>query len=105
MASIRSLLQRSIQEHPCYYVLLYVICYMNTGNVSLVKPVDKGLKIDRRMWNMLEIKKHKKSQLRLPLQQIYDPCEGPEDLMQIYIIVPFSTSNRFTHILTVVDVF
>ena len=34
---------------------------MNSGNVSLVKPVDKGLKNDRRMWNMPEIKKHKVS--------------------------------------------
>ena len=57
------------------------------------------------MWNMPEIEKHKKSQLRLPLQQIFDPCEGPEDWMQFDILVPFPTSNGFTHVLMVVDVF
>ena len=40
-----------------------------------------------------------------PLQKIYDPCDGPEDMLEIDIVGPLPASNGFTHILTAVDVF
>ena len=53
----------------------------------------------------MKSKSVKELQLRPPLQKIYDPCEGPEDLLEIDIVGPLPASNGFTHILTAVDVF
>ena len=44
------------------------------------------------------------SHLRPPLQKIYGPCNGPEDMLAIDIIGPLTASNGFTHILTAIDV-
>ena len=55
--------------------------------------------------NCMKSKSVKETQLRPPLQKIYDPCDGPEDLLEIDIVGPLPTSNGFTHILTAVDVF
>ena len=44
-------------------------------------------------------------QLGPPLQKIYDPCDGPEDMLEIDIVGPLPASNGFTHILTAVNVF
>ena len=53
----------------------------------------------------MKSKSVKEPQLRPPLQKIYDPCDGPEDLLEIDIVGPLPASNGFTHILTAVDVF
>ena len=53
----------------------------------------------------MKSKSVKETQLRPPLQKIYDPCDGPEDLLEIDIVGPLPASNGFTHILTAVDVF
>ena len=45
------------------------------------------------------------SKIRPPLQKIYDPCNGPTDLMEVDKVGPLPTSNGFTHILTAIDVF
>ena len=45
------------------------------------------------------------SKIRPPLQKIYDPCNGPTDLMEVDIVGPLPASNGFTHILTAIDVF
>ena len=45
------------------------------------------------------------SNLLPPLQKIYDPCNGPTDLLEIDIVGPLPASNGFTHILTAIDVF
>ena len=45
------------------------------------------------------------SNLRPPLQKIYDPCNGPTDLLDIDIVGPLPASNCYTHILTTIDVF
>ena len=44
------------------------------------------------------------SKLCPPLQKIYDPCNGPTDLLEVDIVGPLPTSNGFTHILTAIDV-
>ena len=44
-----------------------------------------------------------KQQLRPPLLKIYDPSNGPEDLLEIGLVGPLPTSNRYTYILTAVD--
>ena len=44
-------------------------------------------------------------QFRPPLQKIYDPCDGPKDMLEKDIVGPLPASNGFTHILTAVDVF
>ena len=55
--------------------------------------------------NCMKSKSVKEPQLRPPLQKIYDPCDGPEDLLEMDIVGPLPASNGFTHILTAVDVF
>ena len=55
--------------------------------------------------NCMKSKSVKEPQLRSPLQKIYDPCDGPEDMLEIDIVGPLQASNGFTHILTAVDVF
>ena len=46
----------------------------------------------------------KESHLRPPLKKIYDPCDGPEYMLEIDLVGPLLASNGFTHILTAVDV-
>ena len=48
---------------------------------------------------------YKRIKLCPPLQKIYDPCNGPTDLMEVDIVRPLPASNGFTHILTAIDVF
>ena len=45
------------------------------------------------------------SKLKPPLQKIYEPSNGPEDLMEIDIVGPLPNSNGSTHILTGKNVF
>ena len=35
-----------------------------------------------------------------PLQKIYDPCNGPQDVLEIDIVGEFPNSNGYTHVLT-----
>ena len=53
----------------------------------------------------MKSKSIKEYQLRPPLQNIDDPSDGPEDMLEIDIVGPLTASNVFTHILTAVDVF
>ena len=46
-----------------------------------------------------------KQQQRPPLQKIYDPSNGPEDVLEIDLLGPLPPSNDFTYILTECDVF
>ena len=55
--------------------------------------------------NCMKSKSVKEPQLRPPLQKIYDPCDGPEDMLEIDIVGPLPASNGLTYILTAVDVF
>ena len=42
---------------------------------------------------------------RHPLEQIYDPCDGPEDVMEIDFLGELPASDGYTHTLTACDVF
>ena len=53
----------------------------------------------------LRAKDVRKETLLPPLQQIYDPCDGPEDLMEIDLVGELPNSNGYTYILTACDVF
>ena len=53
----------------------------------------------------MKSKSVKESQLHPPLQKIYDPCDGPKDMLKIGAVVSLPASNSFKHISTVVDVF
>ena len=53
----------------------------------------------------MKSKNVKESQLRPPLQQIYEPCDGPEDMLEIDIVGPLPALNGFTHILMAIDIF
>ena len=55
--------------------------------------------------NCMKAESVKESKLRPPLQKIYDPCHGPEDMLEIDIVGPLPASNSCTHILAAVDVF
>ena len=53
----------------------------------------------------LRAKDVRKETLLPPLQQIYDPCDGPEDLMEIDLVGELPNSNGYRYILTACDVF
>ena len=55
--------------------------------------------------NSMKSKSVKESQFRPPLQKIYDPCDGPGDMLEIDIVGSRPASNGFTHNLTALDVF
>ena len=40
-----------------------------------------------------------------PLEKIYDPCNGPEDVLEIDLVGELPNSNGYTHILTACDYF
>ena len=53
----------------------------------------------------MRLKSTIEAKLRPPLQKIYDPCNGPTDILEIDIVGPLPVSNGYTHILTAIDVF
>ena len=46
-----------------------------------------------------------KTAITPPLKQIYDPCNGPEDILEIVLVGELPPSNGFTHVLTACDYF
>ena len=40
-----------------------------------------------------------------PLEKIYDPCNGPEDILEIDLVGELPCSNGYTHLLTACDYF
>ena len=46
-----------------------------------------------------------RSKITPPLQQIYDPCNGPEDILEIDLVGELPSSNGYTHVLTACDYF
>ena len=46
-----------------------------------------------------------KRHLQPPLQKIYNPSNGPEDLLEIDLVGPLPPSNSYTYILTAVVLF
>ena len=98
---VRTLHNSPVQEHPGLKKMLYELRkrdYSPNLACKVQKVLDGCAKC-------MKPKSVKEPQLRPPLQKIYDPCDGPEDMLEIDIVGPLSASNGFTHILTAVDVF
>ena len=55
--------------------------------------------------NSIKAKPCAERNLKPPLQQIYDPCDGPTDIMEYDLVGELPNSNGFTQILTATDVF
>ena len=98
---IRTLHNSPVQGHPGLKKMFYELRkrYYSPNLACKVQKVLDGCE------NCMKSKSVKETQLRPPLQKIYDPCDGPEDLLEIDIVGPLPASNGFTHILTAVDVF
>ena len=98
---IRTLHNSPVQGHPGLKKMLYEIRkrYYSPNLAGKDQKVLDGCE------NCIKSKSKKESQLRPPLEKIYDPCDGPEDMLEIDIVGPLPASNGFTHILTAVDVF
>ena len=47
----------------------------------------------------------KNNSITPPLEPIYDPCNGPEDILEIDLVGELPRSNGYTHILTTADYF
>ena len=47
----------------------------------------------------------RKAAITPPLQQIYGPCNGPEDILESDLVGELPPSNGFTHVLTACDCF
>ena len=51
----------------------------------------------------IKMKPVKNNSITPPLEPIYDPCNGPEDIMEIDLVGELPRSNGYTHILTACD--
>ena len=101
MKIIRALHNSPVQGHPGLKKMLFELRkrYYSPNLACKVQKVLDGCE------NCMKSKGVKESQLRPPLQKIYDPCYGPEDTLGIDIVGPLPASNGFTHILTAVAIF
>ena len=98
---VRTLHNSPVQGHPGLKKMLYEL-RKRYYSPNLACKVQKVLDVCE---NCMKSKSVKEPQLCPPFQKIYDPCDGPEDMLEIDIVGPLPASNGFTHILTAVDVF
>ena len=98
---IRSLHNNPVQGRPGSKKMLHELRkrYYSPNLAEKTQRVLESCEICMRSKSTNEAK------LRPPLQNIYDPCNGPTDLLEADIVGPLPTSNRNTHILTAIDVF
>ena len=99
MEIIRALNNITVQGHPGLKKMLHELRkrYYSPSLAIKVHKVLDGCE------TCMKSKTVKESPLRPTLQKIYDPCDGPEDMLEIDIVGPLRASNVFTHILTAVD--
>ena len=98
---IRSLHSNPVQGHPGSKKILHELRkrYHSPNLAEKTQKILESCETCKRSNSVNE------SKIRPPLQKIYDPCNGPSDLMEVDIVGPLPTSNGFTHILTAIDVF
>ena len=98
---IRTLHNSPVQGHPGLKKMLHELRkrYYSPNLTCKVQQVLDGCE------NCMKSRTVEEPQFRPPLQKIYDPCDGPEDMLEKDIVGPLPASNGFTHILTAVDVF
>ena len=66
---------------------------------------EKTQRILERCETCMRSKSTSETKLHPPLQKIFDPCNGPTDLLEVDIVGPLPASNSYTLILTEIDVF
>ena len=98
---IRSLHNNPVQGHPGSKKMLHEL-RKRYYSPSLAEKTQKILKSCE---TCMRSKSTSETKLRTPLQKIYDPCNGPTDLMDVDIVGPLPASNGYTYILTAIDVF
>ena len=98
---IRSLHSNPVQGHPGSKKMLHEL-RKRYYSPSLAEKTQKILESCE---TCMRSKSTNESKIRPPLQKIYDPCNGPSDLMEVDIVGPLPALNGFTHILTAIDVF
>ena len=98
---IRSLHSNPVQGHPGSKKMLHEL-RKQYYSPSLAEKTQKILESCE---TCMRSKSTNESKIRPSLQKIYDPCNGPTDLMEVDIVGPLPASNVFTHILTAIDVF
>ena len=89
MKIIRALHINPVQGHPGLKKTLHELRkrYYSPNLACKVQKVLDGCE------NCMKSKSIKESQLRPQLQKIDDPCDGPEDMLEIDIVGPLPTSN------------
>ena len=98
---IKELHNDPLQGHPGIKKMLQEL-RQKYYNPNLTQKVTKF--VNNCEW-CLRAKDVRKETLLPPLQQIYDPCDGPEDLMEIDLVGELPNSNGYRYILTACDVF
>ena len=90
-----------MQGHPGSKKMLYELRkrYCSPNLAIKVQDTIYGCKL------CAHSKRPNNSQLKPPLQKIYDPSNGPDDLMVNDLVGPLPASNGFTPILTSIDIF
>ena len=98
---VRTLHNSPVQGQPGLKKMLYELRkrYYSPNLACKVQKILDGCE------KCMKSKSLKEPQIRPPLQKIYDPCDGPKDMLEIGIVGPLPASNGSTHILTAVDVF
>ena len=84
MKIIRALHNSPVQGHPDLKKMLHELRkkYNLPSSPTKVQTVIEGCE------NCMKSKSVKESQLRPPLQKIYDPFDGAEDMLEIDIVCP-----------------
>ena len=54
--------------------------------------------------NCIKAKPYAEHKMEPPLQRIYDPCDGPNDIMENELVGELPNSNGFTHFLKATDI-
>ena len=98
---IKFLHSNPVQGHPSSKTMIHEL-RKRYYSPSLAEKTQKQLE---HCETCMRSKFTNESKIRLPLQKIYDPCNGPTDLMEVDIVGPLPASNGFTHIMTAIDVF
>ena len=98
---IRSLHIDPVQGHSCSKKMLHELRkrYYSPSLAEKTQKILESCEICMRS------KSTNESKLRPSLQKIYDPCNGPTDLIEVDIVGPLPACNGLTHILTAIDVF
>ena len=100
-AIIRTLRGDPMQRHPAACKMLGELGKM----YYIPNLAEKVQKFLNNCQECIKVKPVKPSTVTPPLELIYDPCNGPEDVLEIDLVGELSRSNGYSHILTACDYF